>query len=652
LTGGYIGVDVFFVISGYLISRIIMRGLNDRAFRFAIFYRNRVTRILPALLIVVAATYLFGWFTLMPGEFGQLGKQIAASMGFVQNFMLWQESGYFDTASASKPLLHLWSLSIEEQFYVIYPLCLWAAWRAGRNIRILIALVLSVSLCFNLIGIDGDAAGTFYLPQTRFWELLAGGLLATQRDFRQSAIRERPPRILPGLSIFDRLPTSFGGHAVVGEIAAALGLGIVVVSACVLTDATPFPGWRAMLPVGGTCLVISAGPSAWCSRVLLANRTMVRIGLISYPLYLWHWPMLSYLRLLEGPIPSPATRSAVVILSIGLAWLTYRFIERPIRLGRPNRFRVAMLCEMAVLLGIVGAVTSARHGLNERPVVRMNPGLATGRVEGGLNFVADGCRVDGDSAMDGFLWCRHDTRGTVRFALLGDSKAAALSQGIFRQPVDRGSWLFMGAPFFAPLASSADIYAAYQPMTEASLAEIIANTNIKLVVLTLASRSLFALKNDTTIEDMPSSPNFDTALTALGNTVDRFVIGGKKIVITVDNPTLIDPAFCLARVTALGPINNLIGMAGSPAGCTIGLDRQLELSAQYRKLLGAIAARYPRQVRLFETFRFLCDMQGRLCSSSMNGRALYSFSDHISDYSAVAIARALVPFAEDFADQP
>ena len=178
IRGGFIGVDVFFVISGYLISTIIFENLDSGTFSFAEFYARRVKRIFPALLLVLTASYAFGWFALFADEYKQLGKHIAAGAGFVSNIVLWNEAGYFDSSAETKPLLHLWSLGIEEQFYVVWPLLLWLAWKQKFDLLTITIIVALVSFFLNINGVKEDTVATFYSPQTRFWELLCGSLLA------------------------------------------------------------------------------------------------------------------------------------------------------------------------------------------------------------------------------------------------------------------------------------------------------------------------------------------------------------------------------------------------------------------------------------------------------------------------------------------
>ena len=176
--GGFIGVDIFFVISGYLISTILFVDFSKGSFSFSNFYSRRIRRIFPVLILVLFSCFIFGWFVLTAEEYRQLGKHIAAGAGFISNITFWNEAGYFDNAADTKPLLHLWSLGIEEQFYIIWPLILWIVWKSRFSLPGLIILVGTTSFFLNMFGVNHDLVSTFYSPQTRFWELLSGSLLA------------------------------------------------------------------------------------------------------------------------------------------------------------------------------------------------------------------------------------------------------------------------------------------------------------------------------------------------------------------------------------------------------------------------------------------------------------------------------------------
>ncbi len=341
--GGFVGVDVFFVVSGFLISSLILGSLEKGGFSFAQFYGRRVKRIFPALIVVLAAGYAFGWFVLLPDEYKDMGKDIAAGAGFIANIVLWNEAGYFDESMTIKPLLHLWSLGIEEQFYIVWPPLLYLTWKRRPALLFLTLLIAAASFAVNLATVQGNAIAAFYSPLSRFFELLAGSALAVPASVRQAGSRSR-------------------------EAAAALGLLLIVAALLLIDKDKLFPGWWAMLPTVGTCLIVFAGRDAWLNRKVLAQRALVWIGLISYPLYLWHWPLLSYARIIERGEPAPALRIALVLASVPLAWMTYALIERPVRFGNHARAKVAVLCALMVVTGLAGYGTYLAGGLPSRAV--------------------------------------------------------------------------------------------------------------------------------------------------------------------------------------------------------------------------------------------------------------------------------------------
>ena len=373
LSGGFIGVDVFFVISGFLISTIIFENLDKETFSFTEFYSRRITRIFPALLLVLIASYAFGWFALLADEYKQLGMHIAAGAGFFSNFALWNEAGYFDNSSETKPLLHLWSLGIEEQFYIVWPLLLWVAWKKKFNLLTITILVLAISFYLNVKGIKKDAVATFYSPQTRFWELLCGSVLAWVTLYKKDSFSTFRTKLDGYLaSIVYREKPVVDGNAL-SNVISFLGMSLLMYGFWKITKEARFPGTKALFPVLGTVLIIAAGPAAWINRTILSNKIAVWFGLISFPLYLWHWPLLSFARIVESEVPSRNIRIAAVLISIVLAWLTYKLVERPIRLGGSSKTKVTSLVVLMSIAGYVGYHTYDKNGLLTRNVVNNNP---------------------------------------------------------------------------------------------------------------------------------------------------------------------------------------------------------------------------------------------------------------------------------------
>jgi peptidoglycan/LPS O-acetylase OafA/YrhL len=328
--GGFIGVDVFFVISGFLITGIIHKNLKNDRFSFADFWARRIRRIFPSLLTVIVAVFVAGWFYLLPNEFDSLKSHIMWGLGFAANFKLNSEVGYFDVAAELKPLLHLWSLAIEEQFYFIWPGLLWFCYRNKWNLFTVTLVLALLSFSWRRLTPHSESEA-FYLPFTRFWEFQIGGLIAVcAEDY--SALCKRYARwveekIRP---ILLREGDAGDGSKLISSAVGIAG-GALIAYACLKFDrGTPFPSRYTLVPVLGAALVVMAGRGAWFNRKVLSLRPMVFIGLISFPLYLWHWPMITYGRIVLEQ-PSQKAIAIIVAASLALSAFTYYYVERVLR---------------------------------------------------------------------------------------------------------------------------------------------------------------------------------------------------------------------------------------------------------------------------------------------------------------------------------
>jgi len=354
LPGGFVGVDVFFVLSGYLISGIILDAHAGGRFSFANFYARRIRRIFPALAVVLAAVLIGGWFLLYADDYARVGRHTAAGAAFFSNFAIWQESSYFDVASDLKPLLHLWSLGVEEQFYFVWPLLLITAARWRRGPAAATLAIGTISFLLSIWAVRIDQTPAFFAPWNRFWELLAGALLAS--------VHADPP--------LDAWARRILSRKTVLEITAAIGLIAIAAGVALIDGQRVFPGLWVLLPVGGTALLILTGPHAWVNRAILSQPILVWIGLISYPLYLWHWPLLSFAHIRYGDIPPTPLRLALLALSVVLAWATYQWIERRVRFGKRGPAAVPVLCVVMAVVGAAGYAVYAAEGVIDRPVNR------------------------------------------------------------------------------------------------------------------------------------------------------------------------------------------------------------------------------------------------------------------------------------------
>lgn len=352
LKGGFIGVDVFFVISGFLITTHIFENLDKGQFSFADFFGRRIRRIFPALILVMASSLVFGWLGLLADEFAQLGKHVASGAAFITNFILVDESGYFDNAAETKPMLHLWSLAVEEQFYIVWPLVLFLAWKRKFNLLIITILVAVVSFYLNLHFVKTHAAETFFWPVGRFWELLSGSVLAWLLLYKGEWLEKL--KLWIDKYLVRIIHSSDIDGSTVSNVMSFFGLLLLAYGVIRINEGLTFPSTWALIPVLGAVLVIASGSKSWLNRLFLMNPIAVWFGLISYPLYLWHWPILSFLRILETEMPHRDARVAAVFLSIILAWLTYILIESPIRFGSLKRKVNSLI--IAIILFAVGGL--------------------------------------------------------------------------------------------------------------------------------------------------------------------------------------------------------------------------------------------------------------------------------------------------------
>jgi peptidoglycan/LPS O-acetylase OafA/YrhL len=379
--------------------------MERTSFRFTQFYIRRIRRIFPALIVVLIGCLVAGWLVLFSIEYMALGKHIVGSAVFVSNFVLWRETGYFDKAAATKPLLHIWSLGIEEQFYIIWPLLLYLTRKRRAATLMLLLLLLVISFTLNVRSVHADPAADFYSPLTRFWELMAGAVLAYSSLYRERlpGVFRKLPR--PALQTFD---ASAAPVSKARNVTALTGLLLIVGAVLTIDETREFPGWWALLPVIGTYLLIASGPLTWINNKLLASRGLVAIGLISYPLYLWHWPLLSFIRIIDGQKPSWETATLAILFSFALAWLTYLVVERPLRFGKSAPIKAAILFVAMGMTGSAGYLIYANNGFAFRNAsaedvvaaahdYEISEGLALGNPD------ADETVMVGDSTMGQYI---------------------------------------------------------------------------------------------------------------------------------------------------------------------------------------------------------------------------------------------------------
>lgn len=453
IAAGFIGVDVFFVISGFLISTIIVTEFEHKNFNLLNFYGRRIRRIFPSLILVIIFCFLFGWLALLADEFKELGKHILAGATFTSNFVLWNESSYFDNAAETKILLHLWSLAIEEQFYIFWPLLIWLFWRTRFNFLYVTITLIALSFGANIIGIYTNKIAMFYSPISRFWELLIGSALALILINKQNLTLQTKSEY----KLF-----SLGNHfskKTLAHISSTLGVLLFSISVLSIDKTTIYPGWWAPLPVLATTLIIMAGPTAWVNK-LLSNKLLVSIGLISYPLYLWHWPILSFANVINGKSPGIFFKLIAIFLSVLLAWLSYKFIEKPIRhLNIKSRKTSALiLLGIIIFVGALGLSIYKNEGFIQRTAANPYSQLAgdIGR-DAYLNFIVTNfspCTnsklksLSSNDAKYGYRCFQSQPNSEISILLIGDSHAEHLLPGLAKElkSINIGSFIQPGLP--------------------------------------------------------------------------------------------------------------------------------------------------------------------------------------------------------------
>lgn len=600
--GGFIGVDIFFVISGYLISSIIYKGLDDNSFNFNTFYIRRIKRIFPALIVVLISCLIFGWFGLLSDEYQQLGKHVFGASTFTNNLMFWSESGYFDNDASTKPLLHLWSLSVEEQFYLLWPLILFFIykWKSYLS-KLLLGLTIGFTLLHFYI-FHPDRVAAFYAPYARFFELLVGALIAYQH------LHSKIKVIHPLLQKFK-------------SIQSFIGLGLIIIGIQIITRESHFPGWYALLsPVLGAALIIDSPQDSFLNKYLFSNQVIVWIGLISYPLYLWHWPLLSFGYIVESQLPSLGMRIGLVILAIFLATLTYYFIEKPIRFGNNNikksKFKAFFLLLGMLMIGLIGAIIYTKQGLENRnaakPIIKNNGDI--GHIEFHQYPFKKFYLCTPESLQkeaqkyEGMIRCFQSKKDRpIDIAILGDSHAEHLFLGLAEALPQKNIVYYEKDTL--PLIGNNEFEQIFN--------YILSDKKIKGVIF----NAYWARRKNET-------PKNKTLKEAFVKTIEALSSQNKDIFIVDDVPDFsFDPKQC-KYLRPLSEKNNCIETKNY---------FYKKYNAYYENLN---ELRSLQHVTILNTVKFFCDEQN--CSMEKNGELLYRDSNHLNINGSKYLAKELI----------
>jgi peptidoglycan/LPS O-acetylase OafA/YrhL len=549
LPGGFIGVDIFFVISGFLISSILLKSLVRNDFElheFINFYSRRVNRIFPALGFMLIFCFAFGWFSLLPNEYQQVGKHTMGAVLFIPNLIFWRESGYFDNLSNTKILLHLWSLGIEEQFYLIWPLILLFAFKLRIYFIYVVPLLFAASFFYSVHLTHQNLVEAFFSPASRFWELLCGAMLSqvflssNNRYYKKFAAYFNCPAEMKH-SFFKK--NIHNGLSI-------LGLFLIGLGGYLIKEGSLFPGFSALLPVVGTMFII-LGEKSIINKSVLSSRILVNIGLISYPVYLFHWPALAFSRILYGELTFFAKLLILIIVFL-LSWIFYRRIEIPLRALKKNQLSLILILLFVVIFifSYVANNTQGFSGLRFGPDYQERIKDIEWPEEKKFNKVCQEKYFPDQYCLVSNL------NKPLDVAIYGDSQANALYwglgiyfNGLNKNTINIG---FGGCYPFYGIGGSAHptINFNCSERVRSAYKFLVEHPEIKTVYFAF-HHSTYLKKNGKFIDDFGEIKNEDMER----NIADAFIRSirhleksGKDVVLIYDLPSLnIDPKRCLAR---------------------------------------------------------------------------------------------------------
>jgi peptidoglycan/LPS O-acetylase OafA/YrhL len=617
VSGGFVGVDVFFVISGFLITGIISNGIGENRFSIAQFYARRVRRIYPAMIVVLAFALLLGWFSLLPGEYEQLGKHAAGSAAFITNFLLVQEAGYFDNIAETKPLLHFWSLAVEEQFYLVWPFLLLVVSRSNSRLFAVTALILSGSFIYGVYAAWYHSENAFFLPFGRFWELLSGGLLfwLQKRDFLTRS-----------------------NNRLFNESICIIAFVALCASILLFTEHIAFPGVWVAIPVVSTLVLIACAPGSKFALGVLSNPLSRWIGLISYPLYLWHWPLLSFLRIIDGGPPGYVLKSYAIALSFVLAIATYLLLERPMRESKRlfrNAFILFLISASLGFFGLLVATGHIRNGTTEpRPIDEQTVQENCSELFPAWNKLTD-------------TRCKLQNPDRTTIALIGDSHSDHLFQALAEQ-----------------YKNTEESVAVFPWSCQTGLINILSGASDANDKTSIARRRGPAF-NKAALDHIASTPSIHTVVIGHNPHCDRKYLvdlenpdiidhrlileagfrrtleflseNNKNVVIVLDNPELdFDPRRCASL-----PIN----WNSNRCYVTEIEHRGAAAVEDFQTVALKMAGEFDR-VTLVDAANAIC--QDGFCYVTRDGEVLYSDPSHLSIHGARLVVSALVEAISSF----
>lgn len=614
LPGGFVGVDIFFVISGYLISSIILKEIKSDKFSFLQFYERRIRRIIPALLAMLLIVVLAFQFISLPDQAVESAESSVAALFSVSNFYFWRQSGYFAPASELMPFIHTWSLAVEEQFYFIFPIVMLVILRFRLSIKIILILVTLVTFSLSFWLSVNKPSVAYYLLPSRAWELAIGVLVA--------------------IKVIPEIKSDF-----IRKIISSLALIIILLSFFYIRSDMSFPGWVAIFPCLGAAMIIYAGGDSWIAKNILSSRPMVFIGLLSYSLYLWHWPILAALRVITANLQLDFLLAVfAIIATFFISLLSWRYVEVPFR----NKSSMSSKKMLFILGGggLVVIIIAISSTVTNGFYFRLN--------DAAQNAFAAAKDIDPLRKLCGEIseheHCRFgSTSMPITYAIVGDSHAAAIRPAVESSEMmgnTAGTLYWFGA---CPMLDGARLKnhpesSKCESFKNQVWTEIELNKNINTVIL--AGRWPFSMTGRTPedggsfqfwlVDDESRHQSSEETIRvferSLNRTLRRLSARGLKVIIIGSVP---EPGFDVPHTVALARQNNL----KPPRGIRRNTVEERAGIADSR-IAELVAGK--NDVRFISIWKYFCDEQW--CDIERNGVPLYYDDDHISYSGAITVA--------------
>jgi peptidoglycan/LPS O-acetylase OafA/YrhL len=627
--GGFVGVDVFFVISGFLITSLILTDVQRGEFSLLGFWERRARRILPALLTVVLVALAVGLILMVPEDFETLSRSAIAQSVFASNIFFWREAGYFGPTADELPLLHTWSLAVEEQFYLLFPVSLFLISRYALRLRwIAVAAAVVVSLLISIWAIDGHETSGFYLLPSRAWELGVGALVALW------ALRYEA-----------------GPSRALAEAASVLGLLLIGVAVFGFSRTTPFPGYAAALPVVGTALLIWSNTHAQTGVAkVLSLRPCVAVGLISYSLYLWHYPLLVFASYPSGSRVPPLVTALLIAASFVLAYGSWRYVETPFRQRRILATRKAMLTGAASALVVAGALGIAAESGGHDLASRINPeAVALADSSRGSGGRQEECNLSRPVRSISALCIYGDQSGSPGFILWGDSHARALLPAMDALAEETGiTGVHASSASCPPIQgwTAPNRFVDCQGINR-SIVEVIHESEVKVVVLAASWVGYFGVRDPiptspatasrSDVEVANDGPESDD-LQLLAESIRSLMADGVEVWLVRDVPRFrFDPP---RRVYTAALLRRDVHTLGQPYSDYLAAMEPFDRMSDLLQEEG---------VNVVDLPDLLCE--SAFCPVVKDGVVVYADNNHLSVEGALLIRSRLLPLFDSLQDE-